>query len=106
MLYEIRYCGNEERRKQAKEWLKKTGSANIPCGVIDVYFISLDVAKEVASALNEAHLDDYIEYNVYALETINEEDVDKRLIMRSHEDYTKFMARKFNKKYRNRELGL
>ena len=67
MLYMIEYCGNEERRKQAREWLKKTGSANFPFGRLEVYFLDFDVAQEVADALNEAHLDDNIEYTVYEL---------------------------------------
>ena len=106
MLYRISYFGNKERCKQANEWLKKSGSANVPCGVIDVYFVNLDVAKEVADSLNEAHLDDNIEYNVYELKRLNEEDVNEKLIMRSREDYTKFMDRKFSKRNRNRDLGL
>ena len=106
MLYEIRYCGNEKRRKQAYEWLQKTGSANFPWGRIEVYFLDFDVAQEVADALNEAHLDDNIEYTVYELEKLNENDVSKKLIMHSREDYTKFMDKKYNKHFRNRELGL
>lgn len=106
MLYEIRYCGNEERRKQAREWLKKTGSANFPFGRLEIYFVDINVAQEVVEALNEAHLDDNIEYSVYELTKLNEKDVDKKLIMRSHKDYTKFMDKKFNKILRNRELGL
>ena len=106
MLYEIRYFGNKERCKQANEWLKKTGSASIPCGVIEVYFVDFDVAQEVANALNEAHLDDNIEYSLYELKKLNEADVDKKLIMRSREDYRKFMDRKFSKRNRERELGL
>lgn len=106
MLYEIRYCGNEERRKQAIEWLNKTGSANFPWGKIEVYFVDINVAQEVADALNEAHLDDNIEYTVYEIEKLNETDVNKKLIMRSHEDYTKFMDRKYSKRNRERELGL
>ena len=106
MLYEIRYCGNEERRKQAREWLKKTGSANFPFGRLEVYFVDIDVAKEVVEALNEAHLDDNIEYSLCELKKLNEADVDKKLIMRSHKDYRKFMDRKFSKRNRERELGL
>ena len=106
MLYEIRYCGNEKRRKQACEWLQKTGSANFPWGKIEGYFTDFEVAQEVADALNEAHLDDNIEYSVYELAKLNETDVDKKLILHSHEDYTKFMDKKFNKILRNRELGL
>ena len=106
MLYMIQYCGNEERRKQASEWLKKTGSANFPFGRLEVYFVDIDVAKEVVEALNEAHLDDNIEYSLYELKKLNEADVDKKLIMRSREDYRKFMDRKFSKRNRERELGL
>ena len=106
MLYEIRYCGNEKRRQQANEWLKNTGSANFPFGRLEVYFVDVNVAQEVADALNEAHLDDNIEYSLYALTKLNETDVDKKLIMRSREDYTKFMDRKYSKRNRERELGL
>ena len=106
MLYEIHYFGNEKRRKQSNEWLKKTGSTSFPCGVIEVYFVNKIIAQEVADALNEAHLEDNIEYFVYELTKLNEVDVDKKLIMRSREDYTKFMDKKFNKRLRNRDLGL
>ena len=106
MLYMIQYCGNEERRKQAREWLKKTGSANFPFGRLEVYFVDINVAQEVIEALNEAHLDDNIEYSLYELTKLNEADVDKKLIMRSREDYRKFMDKKFSKRNRNRELGL
>jgi len=106
MLYEIRYCGNEERRKQAREWLKKTGSANFPFGRLEVYFVDINVAQEVVEALNEVHLDDNIEYSLYELTKLNEADVDKKLIMRSREDYRKFMDRKFSKRSRNIDLGL
>ena len=106
MLYEIRYCGNEKRRQQAREWLKNTGSANFPFGRLEVYFVDVNVAQEVADALNEAHLDDNIEYTVYELKNSNENNVNKKLIMRSREDYTKFMDRKYSKRNRERELGL
>ena len=106
MLYEIRYCGNEERRKQAREWLKKTGSVNFPFGRLEVYFVDINVAQEVVEALNEVHLDDNIEYSLYELTKLNEADVDKKLIMRSREDYRKFMDRKFSKRSRNIDLGL
>ena len=106
MLYEIRYCGNEKRRKQANEWLKKTGSANFPWGKIEVYFVDVNVAQEVADALNEAHLDDNIEYTVYELTKLNENSVNKKLIMRSREDYRKVMDRKYSKRNREREFGL
>ena len=106
MLYMIQYCGNEERRKQAREWLKKTGSANFPFGRLEVYFVDINVAQEVVEALNEVHLDDNIEYSLYELTKLNEADVDKKLIMRSREDYRKFMDRKFSKRSRNIDLGL
>ena len=106
MLYMIQYCGNEERRKQAREWLKKAGSANFPFGRLEVYFVDIDVAQEVIDALNKAHLDDNIEYSLYELKNLNENSVNKKLIMRSRQDYRKFMDRKFNKHNRNRELGL
>lgn len=106
MLYEIRYCGNAERRKQALGWLQKTGSANFPFGRIEVYFVEYNIAQKVADCLNEAHLDDNIEYSVYEIEKLNEKNVNKKLIMRSHEDYTKFMDWKYSKRNRNRDLGL
>ena len=74
-------CKDEERRKQAREWLKKAGSANFPFGRLEVYFVDIDVAQEVIDALNKAHLDDNIEYSLYELKNLNEKlkELDKKI---------------------------
>ena len=94
MLYRIFYSANEERRKIAEQNLEKFGSASIPTGTIDCYFIDLNIAQEIALELTEAHFEDGIDYEVVSVEKLNEQDVDKHLIIRSIEDYDRFCNRK------------
>lgn len=95
MLYRICYSANKERRKIAEQNLEKFGSASIPMGTIDCYFVDFDIAQEIAIELTEAHIEDGIDYEVITIENLEEQDVDKHLIIRSSEGYDKFCDRKF-----------
>lgn len=106
MLYTIHYFANKERRRKATEWLKKSGSASVPFGTLEVYFLDKTIAQELADNLTEVHLEEGLEYSVVALEKLKETDVSKKLIMHSTEDYSKFMDRKYKRKLRNINLGL
>ena len=94
MLYRIFYSANKERRKTEEQRLEKFSSAVIPIGTIGCYFVDFDIAEEIAEELTEAHKEDGVEYKVIA-KKLTENDVDKKLLIYTFDDYDKFCNIKY-----------